>query len=188
MTVLLTGLLGGLIGLAGSLIVMLVQGRQQRALAQDERLWTRRAETYLAVLQHQGHGMPEGYRGPHAASEWPIRDELTAKVAAFATNAVRGLWRQLALASQSLIEYVWEEWPQWSAAEGYEQPEREEEMGKDETFCQFRQASADAERQLAEQIHAELNTDHRGRSPLRLRRRQEGPARSVPDPTTNRGT
>lgn len=57
---LLAVLLGGLLALAGSLIDLLFQGRQQRALAQDERLWTRRAETYVAVLQYQGSGMVEG--------------------------------------------------------------------------------------------------------------------------------
>jgi hypothetical protein len=166
-------MLGGLLALTGSLLVLLVQGRQQRALAQDERLWTRRAETYVAVLQYQGGGMVEGYRGARTASEWAIRDELTAKVAAYATDAVRKLWQQSALASLNLNEYVEEDWPQWNAAEGYERQELEDVMEKDETFRRFRQASADAGRRLGEQIRAELNTDHRGRRPFRRRRRLE---------------
>lgn len=39
-------------------------------------------------------------------------------------------------------------------------------MEKDETFDGFRQASVDAGRRLAEQIRAELDADHRGRSPF----------------------
>src|SRR5262249_50739887 len=146
---LLAAMLGGLLALAGSLVVLLVQGRQQRALAQDERLWTRRAETYVVVLQYQGSAMVEGYRGAGSAGEWAIRDELTAKVAAFATDAVRELWQQSALASLNLNEYVEEDWPQWTAAEGHERYELEDEMEKDETFRRFRQASKDAGQRLA---------------------------------------
>jgi hypothetical protein len=176
---LLTGLLGGLLALAGSLVVLLVQGRQQRALAQDERQWTRRAETYVAVLQYQASGMVEDYRGPRTASEWAIRDELMAKVAAFATDAVRELWQQSALASLSLNEYVSEEWPQWSAATGHAQQELESEMEMDEAFRRYHQAKAHAERRLAEQVHGELNADHRGRSPIR-RRQRSGSLTAVP--------
>jgi hypothetical protein len=174
---LLAVVLGGLLALTGSLVALLVQGRQQRALAQDERLWTRRAETYVAVLQYQGGGMVEGYQGPRTPSEWAICDELTAKVAAFATDAVRELWQQSALASLNLSEYVEEDWPQWSAAEGHEQQKLEDEMEKDETFHRLRQASDDAGRMLAQQIRAELSTDHRGRNPLQSRRQTwiEGP-------------
>lgn len=116
MAQLLAVILGGLLALAASLIVLLVQGRQQRALAQDDRLWARRAETYVAVLQYQGSVMLEGYRGAGPARDWAIRDELTAKVAAFATDAVRELWQQSALASLNLNGYVEEDWPQWNAA------------------------------------------------------------------------
>jgi hypothetical protein len=82
-------------------------------------------------------------------------------VAAFATDAVRELWRQSASASANLSEHVAEYWPQWSAAKGYEQQELEAEMEKDEAFRRFRQASAQGGRKLAEQIRAELHTEHR---------------------------
>jgi len=163
---LLAVILGGLLALVGSLSAMLIQGRQQRALAQDERLWTRRAETYVAVLQYQGSVMLEDYRGAGPTSEWAIRNELTAKVAAFATDAVRELWQQSALASLNLNEYVEEDWPQWMAADGAERHELEDEMEKDETYRRFRQASVDAGRRLAEQVRAELSANRRGWSPL----------------------
>lgn len=91
-----------------------------------------------------------------------IRDELTAKVAAFATDTVRELWQQSALASLNLNGYVEEDWPQATVAEGCERQELEDQMEKDETYRRFRQATVDAGRQLAEQIRSELNTDHRG--------------------------
>jgi len=46
--------------------------------------------------------------------ELAIRDELTAKAAAFASDAVRDQWQQSALASHALEEHVSEEWPEWS--------------------------------------------------------------------------
>lgn len=162
---LLAVILGGLLALAGSLIALLVQGRQQRMLAEDARLWIHRAETYLAVLQYQGPGLVEGYRGPRTASEWAIGDELTAKVAAFATDAVRHLWQQSALASMDLSEYVSEDWPEWSGADGYERQQVEADMEKNDTFRKLRQASSEAARRLTKQVRAELNTDHHGPRP-----------------------
>lgn len=158
----LSVILGGLIALVASVITLFIQGRQQRSLARGERLGTRRADTYVALLHYQGSGMMEDYGGPY--------DELTARVAAFATDDVRDLWRKSVVASLNLSEYVSEEWPQWGGTEGYEQQEVEDEMGKDETFRRFRQASVDARRRLAEQIQTELDPDRRGRNPFRRRR------------------
>jgi hypothetical protein len=169
-TELLVGVLSGLFALAGSLTTLFLQGRQQRAMARDERLWSRRAETYVALLQYQGGGMVEGYRGARTAKEWAVRDELAAKAAAFASDVVRELWQQSASASLNLSDHVSEEWPEWGVAPGDEQDEIEDEMEEDQAFCRLRQASADAGGRLAEQIRAEMDTDRCGRC-SRLSRR-----------------
>ena len=151
MTELLVGVLSGLFALAGSLATLFLQGQQQRVMARDERLWSRRAETYVVLLQYPGGGMVEGHRGARTAKEWAVRDELTAKAAAFASDVVRELWQQSASASLNLSDYVSEEWPEWSAAAGDEQHRIEDEMEKNQMFRRLRQASADAGRRLAEQ-------------------------------------
>lgn len=173
-TELLVGVLSGLFALAGSLTTLFLQGRQQRAMSREERLWNRRAETYVALLQYQGGGMVEGYRGARTAKEWAVRDELTAKTAAFASDVVRELWQQSASASLNLSDHVSEEWPEWSAAAGDEQDEIENEMEKDQTFCMLRQASADAGGRLAEQIRAEMDPDHCGQYSRLSRRGRRG--------------
>jgi len=94
---LLSGGLTGLFKLDGVAVTYILQGRQQLALAQDERIRNRRAETYVAMLQYQGGGMVAGDIESATAREWAVRDELTAKVAAFASDEVRDLWQQSAL-------------------------------------------------------------------------------------------
>jgi hypothetical protein len=181
-TAVVASILTGIFALAGSLITYLVQGRQQRALAQDERLWSRQAETYVAMLQYQGSGMIEGYHGAATAKEWAVRDELTAKAAAFASDEVRKLWQESALASYALNEYVSEEWPQWNGgAEGFA---IEDDMEKDPEFRRFRQASTEAGKQLAEQIRTELDIRRRGRRRHSRRGRDQGslPASSADNP------
>ena len=75
--------LAGFFTLAGVVVTYLLQGRQQRALAQDERMWSRRAETYVDMLQYQGSGMVEGFIESASEREWAVRDQLTAKAAAW---------------------------------------------------------------------------------------------------------
>ncbi len=73
MTVVLASLLTGLFTLAAGLSTLFLQGRQQRVAAQDERLWTRLAETYVALLQYQGLGVVEGTTGyvpPRSGLSW----------------------------------------------------------------------------------------------------------------------
>ena len=53
---LLTGFLTGFFALAGAFATH----RLQRTAAQDERMWNRRAETYVSLLQYHGSGMVEG--------------------------------------------------------------------------------------------------------------------------------
>jgi hypothetical protein len=166
MTALLTGVITGLFALAGSVIVLVVQGRQHRSMAQDERLWTRRAEIYVAVLRFQGPGMVEWYQGPRTADEWANRDELTAKVAAFASDKVQKLWQQSAQASLELDSYCQENWPEACTPSAWEDAELADRMEKDETFRRLRQTSDDVRRRLADQVRAELDPDHSsGRSP-----------------------
>ena len=174
---LLTGGLGGLISLASVVFTLVVQGRQQRGLARDERMWSRRAETYVTLLQYQGSGMAEGYVTAATAREWAVMDELTAKAAAFASDEVRNLWQQSALASLALGEYVGEQWPQLTAGADWMATEDAAEM--DPQFRSFRQASTHASKQLAEQIRAELDVGRRGRPRSRQGHMQQSMPASV---------
>jgi hypothetical protein len=163
---LLTGLLTGVLAIAASVIVLVVQGRQQRSMAQDERLWTRRAETYVSVLRYQGLGMVEWYQGPRGADEWANREELAAKVAAFATDKVAKLWQRSAEAALQLDSYCQEEWPEACTLGASEDEELAARMEKDDTFRRLRQARDDARQRLAEQVRTELDPDHsRGQRP-----------------------
>jgi hypothetical protein len=164
---LLTAGLTGFFTLAGVVVTYLLQGRQQRALAQDERMWSRRAETYVDMLQYQGSGMVEGYIESATDREWAVRDELTAKAAAFASDEVRDLWQQSALANLMLQSYVDEEWTELTGGAGVLAIEDATE--KEPELRRLRQASARASKQLAVQIRAELDVARHGR---RQQRRQ----------------
>jgi len=168
MTVLQASLLTGLFTLAAVVVTSLLQGRQQRALEQDKRMWDRKAKMYVAMLRYQGSGMVEGDIDSATAQEWAVRDELTAEAAAFATNEVRDLWQQSALANLTLQEYAEEEWPELLDA-GAGWMAREAAAEKDHKLQGLRQASAQASKQLAEQIRAELGV----RRHRRPRRREE---------------
>jgi len=63
MTVVLASVVTGVFTLAAAFSTLWLQARHQRDMAQDERLWSRRAETYLALLQYQGMGVIEGIEG-----------------------------------------------------------------------------------------------------------------------------
>lgn len=69
-------------------------------------MWDRRAEMFVAMLQYQGSGMVEGDIEAATAQEWAVRDELTAKAAAFASDEVRDLWQESAWANRGLQQYV----------------------------------------------------------------------------------
>jgi hypothetical protein len=173
---LLTGGLTGLFTLAAVVVTYLLQGRQQRALAQDERMWSRRAETYVAMLQYQGSGMVEGYIETASEREWAVRDELTAKAAAFASDEVRDLWQQSALAKRALQEYADENWAELTVV-GAGVLALEDAAEKDPELRRLDQASAWASRQLAVQIRAELDVARHGR---RQQRRQGHSQDSLP--------
>lgn len=158
MTAILASGLTGLFALAAALGTLLIQQRHQRAMAREERLWSRRAETYVDVLQHHDSAPAAGYRAPGNARELAIRGDLTARVAAFASAAVRDLWQWSALAFADLREHVSEAWPEFMAAGGAASAEILEQMEKDPEFCRLRQAASDAAERLARQIRAELNS------------------------------
>ena len=109
----------------GTFTAYFAQGPQQ-PVAQDERLWSRQAETYAAMLQYQGGGMIEN---PTTASaqEWAVRDWLIARATVFASSEVLGLWQKSALAHHALAEYVSEEWPQWPYEDVEDQMEEDPE-------------------------------------------------------------
>ena len=122
-------------------------------------MWSRRAETYVDMLQYQGSGMVEGYIESASDREWAVRDQLTAKAAAFASDEVRDLWQQSALANLALQSYVDEEWPELTVGAGVLAIEDASE--KDPELRRLHQASAQASKQLAVQIRAELDVSSR---------------------------
>jgi hypothetical protein len=179
MTVVLASVLTGLFALAGSLATLFLRGRQERTAAQNERLWSRRAETYVDLLQYHGSGMIEGYRETATAIEWTIRDVLTAKATAFASDEVRELWQQSAKASFEWEAYIDDEWPQLSVAV-VDSAEREE-AEKDPEFRRFRQASEEAEKQLAVQIRIELDISRPEGARVSLWHARRGPGHRAAD-------
>jgi len=108
--------------------------------------------------------MIEGYRGAATAAEWHVRDELTAKARAFASDEVWSLWQQSAQSYSALGEYVHEEWPEWDGGE--ESLAVEETMEADHEFRRLRQAHADAAKRLAEQVRDELDIQGRKKRSL----------------------
>lgn len=156
MTAVLASLITGVFTFAAALIVLFLQQRHQRDLALDARIWDRRAEVYVDLLQYQGQGVIDGYRGPATGREWAVRDELTARAAAFASDAVRDLWQQSARASQVLQEYVRDYYPEWGTAGPPENYLLELKMEEDPTFCTYKKHLADASDRLIREIRAEL--------------------------------
>jgi hypothetical protein len=128
----------------------------------DEHMWSRQADTYVAMLQYQGSGMVEGYIETATDREWAVRDELMAKAAAFASDEVGDLWQQSAMANLTLQEYVDENWPELTVV-GAGVLAIEDATEKDPELRRLRQASAQASKQLAVQIRAELDVARHGR-------------------------
>lgn len=154
-TGLLTGCLTGFFALAGAFTTY----RLQRATARDERMWDRRAETYVLLLQYHGSGMVEGRIDTATAPEWAVRDELTAKAKAFASDEVLGLWQKSAQAYRRLNDYVSEELPELTAGPDWQTVEDATE--KDPELQKLHQASEQASEQLAAKIRAELDAHRR---------------------------
>lgn len=75
--------------------------RYQRRIAEDGRIWERRAALYVELLEHQrpyvasADMAPEEHRyfGPRDPEEQALLPSLTARVDAFASRDVRDQWR-----------------------------------------------------------------------------------------------
>ena len=102
------------------------------------------------MLHYQGSSMVEGYVEATTDREWTVRDQLTAKAVAFASDEVRDLWQQSARANLALQSYVDEEWPELTVGAGVLAIEDATE--KDPGLRRLRQASAQVSKQLAVQI------------------------------------
>ncbi|MFF6842846.1 hypothetical protein ACFY8X_29395 [Streptomyces tanashiensis] len=91
-------LLGGLLALTGGFGVAMVQARQQTRLNHEKDIRDRRAALYLDLLAnlsgrvtHSEDPFLRAY-GPTSTEDYALRNELTARVALFASPEVRGLW------------------------------------------------------------------------------------------------
>lgn len=168
-------LVAGLTGtftLAAALSTQHIQGRRQRDLAQDDRIWSTRAETYVELLKFQGAGMVEGDIESATQPEWSVRDELTAKASAFASAEVWDLWQRSARASLALNQYAEEEWPQLMVEDAPPYAFGEA-IASDPELRRLRQAIDDAGRELARQIRVELDFSRRKRRWYQLKRRDQ---------------
>ncbi|MBQ1159453.1 hypothetical protein KBZ21_15220 [Streptomyces sp. A73] len=155
MTELAAVLLGGALALAGGVATSLLERRRAR----EERIWNRRAELYVDLIRYQGGGMVEGYRGPRGREEWAVAGQLSARAAAFASDAVQKLWQDSARASRALSDYVAEDWPQWNVAQYGEWEDVEDveaQMEQSATFQEFSRASQEAAQRLIQRIREEL--------------------------------
>jgi len=150
-------LLGGVLAIAGGIVTSILQRRQAR----EERMWNRRAELYVDLIRYKSGGMVSGYRGPRTQEEWAVVDQLSARAAAFASDAVQELWQDSARASRDLSDYVAEDWPQWNVAqhgEWFDVEDVEDQMEQSATFQEFRRAWDDASRRLIRKIREEIGT------------------------------
>jgi hypothetical protein len=109
-------ILAGAFGVFGTAFGAFITQRGQRTAAQEERVWTRQAETYLLMLQHHGSGMVDEDIETASEAEWAIRDELTAQANAFASDVVLKLWQESARANLRLNSYAEENWTELTVA------------------------------------------------------------------------
>lgn len=91
-------LAGGALATAGSVVSIVLTARYERRSRHDERLWTRRADVYVALSE-----VTPGSSG------W---NEISAGVKAFASARVRQLVVELDWALDELQEYVEENYPE----------------------------------------------------------------------------
>jgi hypothetical protein len=172
----LTAILAGAFGVFGTVFGAFITQHLQRNAAQEERIWTRQAETYLLMLQHHGSGMVDEDIETATEAEWAIRDELTAQASAFASDVVLRLWRESARANLRLNSYAEENFPELTVASATWE-EKETAYESDAEFRRLRQEVEDTGKRLTARIRAELKTS-------RLRRRRlRGPHTSLDHPS-----
>lgn len=156
MITVLVAILTGMFTLVAPLMAQSMQGRRERDAAHDDRLWNRRAETYVSMLQFQGSGMIEGYQGSATARELAVREELTARAAAFSSDSVWTLWQTSAKAHMDLQQYVEENWPEATVLGASEDAELDARMHEDPDFLAVEQVLDDAKQRLTRKIRDEL--------------------------------
>jgi hypothetical protein len=174
-----TALLAGFFGVFATVVGAFVTQRWQRTAAQEERIWNRQAETYVLLLQHHGSGMVDENIEYATAREWAIRDELTARAKAFASDEVLSLWQESARANRRLDDYAGENWPELTVV-GADWQAIEDASEKDPELRRLRQVSEQASKRLAAKVRAELDASrHRGRSQRGQRSSQDNSPTSV---------
>lgn len=99
-------LTGGALTIAGSVVTTVLTAHFARRSRHDERLWTRRADLYVALSELT----------PRTGTWF----ELSAAVTAFASKRVRELVEELDEASEVLNDYVHEEYPELMEASDVE--------------------------------------------------------------------
>jgi hypothetical protein len=174
-----TALLAGFFGVFATVVGAFITQHLQRTAAQDERIWDRRAETYVLLLQHHGSGMVDEDVESATAQEWAVRDELTARAKAFASDEVLSLWQESARANRRLDYYAGENWTELTVA-GADWQAVEDASEKDPELRRLRQASEQASKRLAARVRAELDASRRrGRPQRRQRSSQDNSPTSV---------
>jgi hypothetical protein len=177
-----TAILAGAFGVFGTVFGAFITQHLQRNAAQEERIWTRQAETYLLMLQHHGSGMVDEDIETATEAEWAIRDELTAQANAFASEVVLRLWQESARANLRLNSYAEENWPELMVASATWEA-KETAYENDAEFRGLRQEVEDTGKRLTARIRAELKTSRHRRRWLRgPQTSPDHPSRSVTEP------
>ncbi|WP_327391151.1 hypothetical protein OG728_37700 [Streptomyces microflavus] len=146
--------------------------RSQRRIAEDGRIWEKRAALYVELLEHQRPYLASAdmtpevhlYFGPQLPEERALLRSLTARSDAFASRDVRDQWRVTMLTIHNLDVCI-------SAMSDPMNP-TPEESGRATPLSQAREAALD---KLRNQIRSELRTE-RPRKWWQLRSRRAEPS------------
>ncbi|WP_331727007.1 hypothetical protein OG215_41770 (plasmid) [Streptomyces globisporus] len=129
--------------------------RSQRHLAEDGRIWEKRAALYVELLEHQRPYLsadmtPEEhlYAGPRDDEEHALLRSLTARSDAFASRDVRDRWR---VAMRAILDL-----DTWFSSVSDPMRPTPEESRRATALSQAREAALD---KLRDQIRSELHTD-----------------------------
>ena len=164
--IVVTAIVAGAFGVFGTAFGAFISQYLQRTAAQEERVWTRQAETYLLMLQHHGSGMVDEDIETATEAEWAIRDELTAQANAFASDAVLKLWQESARANLRLNSYAEENWTELTVASATWEA-KEDAYARDAEFRGLRREVEQTGERLTARIRYELKTSRRRRRWLR---------------------
>ncbi|WP_437065717.1 hypothetical protein [Streptomyces sp. enrichment culture] len=151
--------------------------RHQRIMAEEARLWERRATLYVDLLANQRPYLAEAdmdpavrpYFGAQTPEERQLLESLSSRVDAFASEAVAELWRKAMYHVYVVSSFV---------SEGMSNP-MNPTPEDEEQIAPLLAAREEAVGTLREQIRKELKTSTRRRR-LRIRRRQALPGGQAP--------